>query len=77
MINLEGIFTGTTSELNTFVEAIEGINDGTQTGSTFVSSLSTFSDKTVFIRAFSWVFIAGSPSKVGYNLDLIEGASVS
>ena len=76
-ISIEGIFTGTASQLNTFIVAMETINSGTQTGSTFVSSLSTFSNKTVFMNDFSWNFIAGSPNKIDYSIELLEGASVT
>lgn len=72
-ISVEGIKTGTLAQLNTFIAAIEGIVNGDQSTSTFVSSLTTFANKTVLIQSFGWDFVAGQPNFVRYNLDLVEG----
>ena len=76
-ISIDGIKTGSVAVLNTFITDIEGIENGTQTSSTFVSSLSTFANKTVFIKSFRWNYLAGNPGKITYSLELIEGAAVS
>ena len=73
-ITIEGIFTGTVGALNTFINTIQTIANGTQTGVTFVSSLTTFADKKVFIKSFNWSFLKGSPNKINYSLELVEGA---
>ena len=73
-ITIEGIFPGTLSELNNFINTIQTIADGKQTGVTFVSSLSTFANKKVFVKNFRWSFTKGSPNKINYSLELIEGA---
>lgn len=73
-ITITGIFTGTTTALNTFITAIETIANGSQTGVTFASSLTTFANKKVFVKNFRWSFIKGTPNKIDYSLELIEGA---
>lgn len=74
VISITGIFTGTASQLNTFIVAIETITSGSQTGVTFASSLSTFANKKVFVKNFRWSFIKGTPNKINYSLELVEGA---
>ncbi len=73
-INIDGIFTGTATQLNTFIVAIEALNNGAQTGVTFVSSLSTYANKKVFVDSFGWNFAKGDPNKITYSLQLTEGA---
>ncbi len=74
---VSGIVTGNTAQLNTFITDVEGEKIPFQPGITFESSLTTFADKLVFIKSFSWTYVAGSPSKVAYELELIEGASAA
>ena len=71
---MTGIFPGTASAINTFIGVIETIANGTQSGVTFVSSLSTFANKKVFVKSFNWDYIKGSPLRLGYILELQEGA---
>ena len=71
--NIDGIFSGTTSQLNTFIVAMEALNNGAQVGVTFVSSLSTFANKTVYVDSFGWNYVKGSPNKITYSLQLTEG----
>ena len=73
-MTLDGVFTGTKSEINTFIVAIEGIVDGDQATSTFVSSLSTYANKTVLIKNFNWNWVGGQPNLITYTLELIEGS---
>ena len=73
-INIDGIFTGSTAVLNTFITDIEALVAGTQTGVTFVSSLTTFANKKVFVNSFIWNFVKGDPNKISYSLQLAEGA---
>ena len=75
-ITIEGIFSGSLTQQNTFITDIEGIQNGTQIGVTFVSSQTNTSNKTVFVQDFSWNFSAGKPNKVNYFLTLLEGALV-
>ena len=75
-IRIEGIFTGTAAALNTFITAVEALIAGAQTGVTFVSSLSTFANKTVFVKSFNWNYLKGDPNKISYSLELLEGAVV-
>ena len=76
-LTVNGVKTGTAAQLNTFVVAIEAFANGNQISRTFVSSLSTFANKSVFIKNFRWNYVQGSPSKLSYSLELIEGAVVT
>ena len=70
-----GVFTGSASELNTFIVAMEALDNGSQSAAvTFVSSLSTFANKSVYVDNFGWNFLKGSPNKINYILQLTEGA---
>ena len=71
-ITINGKFTGTVSQLRTYITDIEAIQNGTQTGSTFVSSWTNV-NKTVFIQDFTWDKSEADESKVGYTLTLAEG----
>lgn len=71
-INITGKFTGTPTELKAFIAAMEGIQDGTQTGSTFVGDLVTTS-KTVLIESFNWSYDKANLNSIDYSLTLIEG----
>ena len=73
-INIDGIKSGSAATLNTFITTIEALIAGTQTGVTYVSSLSTFSSKKVFVNSFTWSYVKGDPSKISYSLQLTEGA---
>ncbi len=73
-ISVPGVFTGTPSQLNTFIVAIEAIENGQQSGVTYVSNLSTYANKKVYVKNFHWVYLKGSPNKINYDLDLSEGA---
>lgn len=72
-ISVDGIFTGNNTELNDFIVALGGIINGAQTGSTFVSSLTTFASKTVLVEDFTWNYAKGDPNKINYNLSMVEG----
>jgi len=74
-ITIVGIFQGTLAQQNTFITDIEGIADGSQTGSTFVSSHTSFANKTVYIQSFSWTVNKANPGYVNYSLTLVEGAT--
>jgi len=73
-ISVDGIFSGTAAQLNTFIVAMEALNNGAQTGVTFVSSLSTYASKKVFVDSFGWNYEKASPRKISYTLQLTEGA---
>lgn len=74
-ITIDGIKSGSASALNTFIATdIESLIVGGQVGVTFVSSLSTFANKKVFVNSFTWNFLKGDPNKISYSLQLSEGA---
>jgi len=76
-ITVSGIYTGTDSAQVTFIEAIEALIAGTQSGVTYVSSKTGFSNKTVFIDSFDWRVDKADVRKIHYTLVLKEGAAVS
>lgn len=76
IISISGIITGTTSVQKTFIAAIEGIADGSQSSSPFISSLITSpSSYNVFIQTFSWSKDRADPNKISYTLTMVEGAA--
>ncbi|KKM97647.1 hypothetical protein LCGC14_1166050, partial [marine sediment metagenome] len=76
-ISIDGIKSGTAAQLNTFIITIETLISGGQAGVTYVSSLSTFANKTVFVNSFNWNYVKGDPSKISYSLQLTEGVAVA
>lgn len=77
-ITLSGVKTGTTAELITFVSQLQGAANGVQTTLNYVSDLhGTVTPLKVLIQSVRWKYEAGSPSKVEYDLTLMEAASVS
>lgn len=74
-ISIEGIKTGTVSQLRTFVTNLEALQNGQQSGMTFVSSW-TNADKTVLIQDFTHTKVEGDESRVTYTLTLIEGTAL-
>lgn len=74
-ITVEGVKTGTVSELRTFVNDIENLQDGKQSTLTFVSSW-TNSNKQVLIQDFTHTKAEADESKVGYSLTLVEGSVI-
>ena len=72
-ITIDGRKTGVVADLRTFVTDIETIQNGEQSGSTFVSSW-TNSNKTVLIQDFTHTKVQADENKIGYNLTLIEGS---
>ena len=74
-ITISGIITGTDATHVSFIENIEGIMNGSQTGSAFESSKTGLSSITVYIDNFEWSVNKADVSKIDYTLTLIQGAS--
>lgn len=74
-ITIEGKITGDKTALQTFVGAIEGIQDGRQSGSVYVGDLIT-SNKTVLIQTFNWNYQAANVGSLPYTLTLMEGTVI-
>ena len=72
-ITVDGNKTGVVADLRTFVESIETIQNGKQSGSVFVSSW-TASNKTVLIQDFIHTKLKSDENNVGYTLTLVEGS---
>ena len=74
-IVIQGTKTGTTAQVETFIEAMETIINGNQSASAFVSSLiASPSSINVFVKSFVWEYIPGPPGKVTYTLELTQGS---
>ena len=74
-ITITGKKTGTVAQLRTFIEAIETIQNGQQSSSSFVSSW-TNDNKDVLIQDFAHDKIEADESKVNYTLTMIEGVAL-
>jgi len=74
-ITITGVKTGTIGELRTFVEDIESLQDGKQSGLTFVSSW-TNQNKTVLIQEFTHDKYEADENKINYTLVLLEGTAL-
>lgn len=74
-ITLTGVKTGAVADLRTFVNNIEAVQNGAQTGYTFVSSW-TGASKTVLIQDFTHSKSYGNESEVSYTLVMIEGTAL-
>ena len=72
-ITIEGKKTGEVAALRTFVTDIETIQNGEQSGSTFVSSW-TGANKTVLIQDFTHTKLKADENEVSYTLVLEEGS---
>ena len=72
-ITIEGVKTGEVAALRTFVTDIETIQNGEQSGSTFVSSW-TGANKTVLIQDFTHTKLKADENEVNYTLVLEEGS---
>ena len=73
-IRIDGIKSGSAAVLNTFITDIEALIAGGQSGVTFVSSLSTFANKKVFVNFFNCNYLKVDPNKISYSLQMTEGA---
>jgi len=74
-ITVNGSFTGTTSELRTFIGDIETLQNGEQTALTFVSSWYTgYSETTFLIQGFTHTKDSADENRVKYTLTLLEGS---
>ena len=74
-ITVTGKKTGTVAQMRTFITDIEGLQIGSQSGLTFVSSWTNVS-KTVLIQDFTWDKSEADENKVNYVLTLVEGTAL-
>jgi hypothetical protein len=73
-INIKGIFTGTTSEIETFIGQLDALVNGTQSNKTYHSDKSN-ANYIVLIQSARWTSEEGAPTKVDYDISMIEGTS--
>jgi len=74
-ITVTGVKTGTIAQLRTFVIDIEGLQNGSQSSLTFVSSWTNV-NKSVLIQDFTHDKASGDENKVNYVLTLLEGTAL-
>jgi len=72
-INIRGIYTGTVAEINTFVQALDGLLNGSQNTKTFHSDKSNAS-YLVLINSVRWNSEDGAVTKVDYEIEMVEGS---
>jgi len=70
-ITVTGVITGVLATQTTFISSIEGIVNGSQSGSTFVST--TGNSYSVMVQNFSWTKAAADENKLSYTLTLFQG----
>lgn len=71
-ITVDGVKTGVVADLRTFIVNIEAVQNGAQSGSTFVSSWTNV-NKTMVIESFQHTKVEADESKISYTLVLKEG----
>ena len=74
-ITITGVKTGTVASLRTFITDIEGLQNGSQSSLTFVSSW-TNANKNVLIQDFTHDKIEADENKVSYTIILLEGTAL-
>lgn len=70
-ITIEGIFVGSSAAISTFIGQLEGLTPGTQTYYKWASDAKG-SSINVNVLTTSWNMEEGSPTKVNYNISMIE-----
>ena len=75
IITVTGVKTGTIAQLRTFITDIEALQNGSQSGLTFVSSWTNV-NKTVLIQDFTHDKGEADENKVNYTLSLLEGTAL-
>jgi len=79
-ITLMGIFTGTKTQIDTFIDAIHALEDGQQgagTGYTLASGATDLPNSLsikVHLEDFSFNWVIDSPLTIDYTLKMIERA---
>lgn len=71
-ITITGEFVGTPAEIKANISAIESVQNGKQSGSTYNGELLT--GRNTQIQSFSWDYVEGTPNRVSYSLTLMEGS---
>ena len=74
-ITVTGVKTGTVAQMRTFITDIEGLQNGSQSSLTFVSSWTNV-NKNVLIQDFTHDKANADESKVNYTLTLLEGTAL-
>ncbi len=77
---ISGITTGTVTQIDSFINALEGFLNSQQyllaaSGLTFVAERPASTSLTVILKSFDWEYNAGVVNKLEWTLSLIEGNS--
>jgi len=77
---ISGITTGTVTQIDSFINALEGFMNSQQyilaaSGLTFVSDRPAGTSMTMILKSFSWEYNAGIVNKLEWSLSLIQGNS--
>jgi len=79
-IIISGIITGTVTQLDTFINNLEGFMNSQQyiltaSGLTFTADRPASTSITVIMRSFDWEYDAGMVNKIGWGMSLTQGNS--
>jgi hypothetical protein len=73
-IELGGVYVGTnSSDVQSFVAALEALCNGNQSGQTFTSEKRSATYK-VYVSSVNWDAEEGAPLVINYTINMIEGA---
>lgn len=77
---ISGITTGTVTQIDSFINALEGFMNSQQyilaaSGLTFTSDRPVGTSLTVICKSFSWEYSAGIINKLEWTISLIQGNS--
>ncbi len=79
-IMLSGVTAGTVTQLDSFINALEGFLNSQQylltaSGLTFVAERPASTSLTVIMKSFDWEYDAGIVTKITWTISLIQGNS--
>ena len=75
-ITINGTYTGTASQIKSFITSIESLSDGQQVPYTFTSDRVT-GTTLVLVSRVKWDAVSGAVNQVDYTLTLVEAKNIS
>jgi len=73
-IQLTGSAKDTVANIQSFINTIEALINGSQTGKNFVSSIHSV-NKTCQINSFRYTYVEGTVELLNYTMELIESSA--
>ncbi len=80
MLTISGITTGTVTQIDSFINGLEGFLNSQQyllaaSGLTFTADRPTGTSLTCILKSFDWEYSAGTVNKLEWTLSLVQGNS--